>query len=106
MAHLAYTLSERRSKLPWKVAIQASNIQQLRDSLGSEQIQSRKSTVAPGLAFVFTGQGAQWARMGMQLMIFPLFQRVVQQANDFLLSLGATWSLLGELNAMLSPNRR
>lgn len=58
--------------------------------------------MAPGLAFVFTGQGAQWARMGMQLMDFPLFQQVIQEANDVLLSLGATWSLIGELNAALN----
>jgi malonyl CoA-acyl carrier protein transacylase len=96
MEDLAYTLSERRSRLAWNLAIQASSIQELTECLGSDRYQAMKQTVKPNLAFIFTGQGAQWARMGMELMIYPQFQQVIKEASELLQEIGAKWSLLGE----------
>ncbi|KAJ8123396.1 hypothetical protein ONZ43_g647 [Nemania bipapillata] len=79
---LAYTLHSRRSCLPFSVSITAANrhmlcqrihsvIQKANiDSLDSQIVRgSRNSTTQrPKILGIFTGQGAQWARMGAQLI--------------------------------------
>ena len=58
----------------------------------SNLIRSSRET---GLAFVFTGQGAQYASMGMELLQFPVFRATLEAANDTFRDLGAKWSLFG-----------
>lgn len=93
--NLAYTLAERRTSLPWKSFAVVKSISELQD------LQSRLSKpvlAAPGqkLGFVFTGQGAQWARMAQELDVFPVFQRSLEDAELFFHSLGSQWSLSGK----------
>jgi acyl transferase domain-containing protein len=52
----------------------------------------------PRLASVFTGQGAQWGGMGMELMAYPTFCASVVAADNYLKTeLGCPWSAEEEL---------
>lgn len=65
LTSLAYTLSTRRSLFPWRSSAVASSISRLRERLRS--ISNSHHKEPPRIAFVFTGQGAQWATMGKDL---------------------------------------
>ncbi|KAL7943591.1 putative polyketide synthase [Trichoderma barbatum] len=101
IADLAYTLSDKRSRLQWKTFALASSLDDLADALESSdggRIEVMSSSV-PRLGFVFTGQGAQWATMGMTLMAFPEFSTSIEAADLFLRKeLKCPWSPRTELS--------
>lgn len=61
---VAFTLS-RWASLPWKSFILASTLSELRKVLLNLPNEPFRATKSPVLYFVFTGQGAQWASMGV-----------------------------------------
>jgi len=96
MERLSYTLNCRRSILPWKSFCIASSIDELCSSLEERISKPIRSSVAPKLAFVFTGQGAQWYAMGRELLSHEIFRKSLQAADTYLISLECPWSLLGK----------
>ncbi|OOF97571.1 hypothetical protein ASPCADRAFT_129251 [Aspergillus carbonarius ITEM 5010] len=130
LADLAWTLRSRRSRLPLRVALPASSIEMLRTSLqdiissdpNKLQLDQRLKLTTTGssastkehrpkLLGIFTGQGAQWARMGAQLV------EASKYASDILSKLDAElanlpneqdrpdWTLRGELLAEPAKSR-
>lgn len=101
MADLAYTLNSRRSMHQWKTFAVASSIEGLIEMLQNKETPSPQylsTNRAPSIGFVFTGQGAQWGGMGMELMAFPTFAESVRAADEYLGSeLGCEWSAEKEL---------
>lgn len=96
---LAYTLSEKRTVLPWKSYILASTVDGLREKLGNKTLpKPSRSSIAPRLQLVFTGQGAQWARMGLELLTFSTFRNSLESADKHLRDIGCSWSLIDELH--------
>lgn len=98
---LAYTLSNRRSSLPWKSFLLADSVESICEGLTRDQLSKpvRSSyELNPIIAFIFTGQGGQWYAMGRELLIYPIFQASLCSAEKYLLSLGCTWSLIGEMS--------
>lgn len=95
---LAFLLSNKRSMLPWKSTILASSTHELQESLleGLQKPVRSSQSEKPLLCFVFTGQGAQWASMGMELLEYPVFKDSLEDADSYLQSLGSKWSLLGK----------
>lgn len=91
-ADLAWTLRARRSRLPLRVSLPASSIDVLLSSLQgltkdstSLQLASKSaatSTRATRLLGVFTGQGAQWPRMGAELVERSAYAAAVLDAMD------------------------
>ncbi|KAL8941461.1 MAG: hypothetical protein Q9211_001817 [Gyalolechia sp. 1 TL-2023] len=94
---LALTLNEKRSQLEWREAISAVTSSELCEILTNDQADYEKPSGEPRLGFVFTGQGAQWANMGMGLLTYPVFAQTLHKADGVLQNLGAKWSLLDEL---------
>ncbi|PYI08361.1 hypothetical protein BO78DRAFT_364974 [Aspergillus sclerotiicarbonarius CBS 121057] len=101
---LAYTMAQRRSWLPWRacaVVPPDAPLQEL-GALVSSPVQSGK---VPKIAFVFTGQGAQWAQMGVELCAYAAFRRRLEEADAYLQSLGCEWRLLEELSRPAESSR-
>lgn len=97
ISDLAYTLDTRRSVLPSRSFAVISGYSDLR---GLSQIASSPVNAAkriPRLAFIFTGQGAQWYAMGRELFIYPRFVESIRASETFLKRLGCSWSPHGKL---------
>ena len=97
--NLAYTLCQRRSHLPWRVAVVAGMCGDVNTALNShEATAGRASTETPRVAFVYTGQGAQWYAMGRELLqTHPVFYDAIVRADAALKAIGADFSILEEL---------
>jgi acyl transferase domain-containing protein len=95
--NLIYTLGERRSVFPWRVATPISSIAHLSSIAQGPQMKPKKAS--PGgrnLGFVFTGQGAQWFAMGRELIAaYPVFRSAIADCDLYLQEAGAEWSLQG-----------
>jgi acyl transferase domain-containing protein/NADPH:quinone reductase-like Zn-dependent oxidoreductase len=95
---LAYTLSERRSGLWHRAFISTRNTELDENAF----VVGKKSPEAPRtrIGFIFTGQGAQWARMAKDMLeFFPWTRSILQELDDVLQSLPdpPKWSLISEL---------
>lgn len=124
---VAYTLEARRTRFPVAVAVSASTTTELINKIQwkLEAAQSdREQCIGvrtrlnagpnpnadkPRILGVFTGQGAQWAQMGLDLItksttakkIFQKLQRVLDRLPED----RPTWSLLQELQKDASSTR-
>ncbi|KKO98752.1 fatty acid synthase S-acetyltransferase [Trichoderma harzianum] len=96
---MAYTLGERRTHLQWRIAIAASSCSELANALNGVGATPTVASKEPKVAFVYTGQGAQWAGMGKELMeSHPIFANAISTCSDYLREIGAKFSLLDELS--------
>lgn len=93
---LAYTLSEGRSRLPWKTSVVVSGIEELCNVLEKSPPRPLRSSQVPVLGFIFTGQGAQWFAMGRELIQYPVFRESLEAAEAHLKLEGCKWALLGK----------
>lgn len=118
--HLAWTLRERRSALPFKLALPAGPIDRLKASIDAklQECRSQKAplgtrstlTGAPRVLAIFTGQGAQYARMGAEMLEqSPLARSIIEQLEGHLAALPEpdrpSWSLAAELRASPDVSR-
>ncbi|GAB1315319.1 hypothetical protein MFIFM68171_05529 [Madurella fahalii] len=99
LGQLAYTLAARRSVMPWR----AFAVVDARDPPAScsPLVQAepiRIPTDEVSIAFVFTGQGAQYAGMGLELLHYPVFKESISRSDGILASLGCGWSILDQLH--------
>lgn len=102
MSNVAYTLGQRRSLLQWRVAINSSSSFDLVASLNGGKVVPVRETEPLRIGFIFTGQGAQIAQMGLGLYEhYPVFKETMDSCDSYLLSLGCTFSLTSQLSPVL-----
>jgi hybrid polyketide synthase/nonribosomal peptide synthetase ACE1 len=126
-ADLAWTLQTRRSQFAYRAAFSATSTAQLKAKIeatlakagGTDRrgaappvgtLVTAKSTTSNRVLGVFTGQGAQWATMGAQLVKASVWVRArIRELEHALTTLPEadrpTWSLAGELLADESASR-
>jgi acyl transferase domain-containing protein len=96
---LAYTLAARRNTMSMRSFIVAG-LDSSSSGLGLPNLKCVRSSGEPQLCFVFTGQGAQYAKMGLELIDYPVFKDVLTQADHIFQSIGAEWSLFGMMSCL------
>ena len=104
LSDLAFTLGNRRSIFQWRATFVAPSAKDLTSAL-TQRIRSGRAGNNPKITFVFTGQGAQWHAMGRELLIYEVYAQIVREADEFLKSLGADWSVWDELMASAEDSR-
>lgn len=103
LADLAYTLHQRRSHFMWRSSITASSVSELKvvaeSATKGPTSHSKRVLDDAGLCFVFTGQGAQWSRMGQALYLeSATFRTSIDAAERYFRDvLHCSWSVLEEL---------
>ncbi|KAK6851854.1 hypothetical protein PG995_011979 [Apiospora arundinis] len=97
-------MNQRRSHFTWRTSITASSISELKvaaeTAAGKSVTSHGKQTMDDaGLCFVFTGQGAQWPRMGQELYLdSATFRSSIDAADRYFRDvLYCSWSVVDEL---------
>ncbi|KAF1974061.1 hypothetical protein BU23DRAFT_532398 [Bimuria novae-zelandiae CBS 107.79] len=98
LQELAYTLSCRRTTFGWRSFAVLDSVDDAvdLDKHLSDRIRSAREAAA---IFAFTGQGAQYKQMGLELLQYPAFKDSLEKFDDCLLRLGCEWSLFEVLQA-------
>jgi acyl transferase domain-containing protein len=99
LVDVAFTLSSRRTFLSYR-SFAITNGEEAQNGLPVEKVSATKkrASVTPTLGFVFTGQGAQWPRMGQALMKeYPSFLATIRRLDKYIDDLdegvGRDWSI-------------
>ncbi|KAJ5088244.1 type I iterative polyketide synthase [Penicillium angulare] len=96
--NFAYTLGSKLSHLSYRVALSATSLDELSIRLAQLKANPTRVLGDTTIAFVFTGQGAQWAQMGIPLMEeYSVFAESLERADKHLQDLGAEFSLIEAL---------
>lgn len=101
VADLATTMSTRRAMHDTRSYAIGANPRAIAENLDEIPSFTTASTQSPRLGFVFTGQGAQWAGMGKQLInLSPLFRQTLERCDAVLQSLPdkPDWSVVAEIS--------
>jgi acyl transferase domain-containing protein len=92
---LSWTLSDHRTHLSWRSFA-------VIDGTGDETeltpfAKTERSPLTAGrIVFIFTGQGAQYAGMGIECLEYDVFRQTLSHIDQVFTSLGASWSLFGQ----------
>jgi acyl transferase domain-containing protein len=90
---LAYTLAAKRTPMLWRTFGLVSPSSGPTAFTNFKPLRSSSHT---GIAFVFTGQGAQYVNMGVDLVKFPVYEETLTRADNALAQLGCKWSLFSK----------
>ncbi len=108
LVDVCYTASLRRSHYEYRLGISGKTHEQMaerllvliQDPAWLDSVRLHKvEEEAPKVAFVFSGQGTQWARMGFSLLNQETVFREIIERCDTLLKPLAGWSLIEKLAA-------
>ena len=93
LSQLALTLAKRRSRMLWRAftIVTHNNIR----TINLSRMKMTRSSMESGLAFIFTGQGAQYINMGLELLKYPVFKTVLLHIEAIYRNLGCEWSIQG-----------
>ncbi|KFZ25350.1 hypothetical protein V502_00172 [Pseudogymnoascus sp. VKM F-4520 (FW-2644)] len=93
---LAYTLANRRTRFGFRSFAVSQSVKELaeREFKKIASTQQKRLRQPENLIFVFTGQGAQWALMGRELLSNPIFNASVQRSQQYLDEMGCKWNAI------------
>ncbi|KAG0649046.1 Highly reducing polyketide synthase [Hyphodiscus hymeniophilus] len=96
---LSYTLASKRTVFPYKTYMVSGTKSELVQRLTEENGVPKAQRSKPGakLGFIFTGQGAQWAQMGIGLFHYSVFKSSIESADSFIKTLDSQFGVLDEL---------
>ena len=96
LANLVYTLSNKRSSLPWKAFAVTRSLNDLQTGFKTALSKPLRSSAPPSISYIFTGQGAQWYAMADGLFGHSAFFESLQRSQGYLKDNGAQWALMGK----------
>lgn len=108
LGDVAYTLGAKRAAMRYRSFAIVSSTKDLISAYENANTESESAppvqrSLADGksrIGMVFTGQGAQWARMGTEILAYTTFSESIDKADRFLREeLGCKWSARAELEA-------
>ena len=110
MVNVCYSLNERRSQFPHRLALTFQTISEAsetlteyaNESVGMEKVVANGVVKAADskIVFLFGGQGSQWYAMGRQLIeMEPVFKDTILTVHNLIKDLGKSLSLLDEIMA-------
>ena len=106
---IAFTLASRSLFSEYRAAAIAADVSELKKQLQeiSENSLTRLNLRGtPTVAFVFSGQGAQYYNMGRELFgVWPTFTDSLDRAGKVLERLGCSWDVATELNQTEKDSR-
>jgi acyl transferase domain-containing protein len=98
LRNVLHTVNTRRTPLTWKAYAILDSVTSL-FSLESKMEKAVRRVTASSpmkLGLVFTGQGAQWAGMGRQLLDWPVFRHSIELSQKYLSVMGCDWKIAGK----------
>ncbi|KAI9367658.1 acyl transferase/acyl hydrolase/lysophospholipase [Aspergillus egyptiacus] len=97
LADLAYTLDESSPAHLYRAAVVSDSASKLVGSL-SGPVKVHNASRKPRIGFVFTGQGAQWAGMGRELLeAYPVFRQSIERISAYMRQIGASFNVVDEI---------
>ncbi|KAI1811935.1 ketoacyl-synt-domain-containing protein [Poronia punctata] len=102
--HLAYTMAARRSNFDHRSFAIAGSLDELSRQLGGGTPRFKRPSREYGIAMVYTGQGAQWAGMGKELLSHPIFAASIARSQACLDALDCPFDLCEELRDTTSSS--
>ncbi|KAI1773209.1 fatty acid synthase S-acetyltransferase [Hypoxylon cercidicola] len=96
---LAYTLATRRSHMKWRTYAIVNHESEMPLKQELQVLKPTRALPDAGLAFVFTGQGAEYAGMGKGLLRYPTFAQTMHDLDKIYAELGSKWSIIDELHS-------
>ncbi|KAF2465949.1 BcPKS1, polyketide synthase [Lindgomyces ingoldianus] len=98
---VAYTLGFRRSLLPWRsfAVVSSTESSACLGGAGTRISKPIRSRMKRGLAFIFTGQGAQYRGMGRGLLQYPVFKKTLGLIDNLMRTFGCCVSFLDVISS-------
>jgi acyl transferase domain-containing protein len=88
LGRLAYTLATRRSRMSWRSYSIISPHDYLNQFTSFHHSKTIRESSNVATCFVFTGQGAQYANMSLDLIHYPKFRETLQSIDDIFRNFG------------------